>query len=72
MGYAQRAAGLADRLRSELGLTVSLQEGSKGAYEIHADGQAVYSKTETRRIPKPDDIVALLGERLRTSGSLPD
>lgn len=61
MGYVQRAAGLADRLRTELGLEVSLLEGDKGTYEVHADGKVIYSKTETRRIPKPDDIV----ERLR-------
>ena len=60
MGYAKRAASLADRLRIELGADVTLEEGNKGAFEILSDDRLIYSKLETRRIPTPEQILDLL------------
>jgi selT/selW/selH-like putative selenoprotein len=60
MGYAQRAASLADRLRIDLGADVTLEEGGKGAFDILSDDRLIYSKLETRRVPNPEQILALL------------
>ena len=62
MGYETRAASLAERLRHDLGASVSLERGSKGDFEIFHDGRLVYSKQQTRRVPRPDQILALLRE----------
>ncbi len=60
MGYATRAASLADRLRIELNADVTLEEGGKGAFDILRDNRLIYSKFETRRIPTPEQILDLL------------
>ncbi|WP_092372354.1 Rdx family protein [Desulfomicrobium apsheronum] len=60
MGYETRAASLADRLRSEAGVTVFLTRGSKGDFEILLGDTLIYSKQQTRRIPSPDQILDLL------------
>lgn len=44
MGYATRAASLADRLRIELNADVTLEEGGKGAFDILRDDRLIYSK----------------------------
>jgi hypothetical protein len=60
MGYAKRAASLADRLRIELGADVTMGEGDKGAFDILSGDRVIYSKLETRRIPNPEEILGLL------------
>ena len=60
MGYETRAASLAERLRCDLGASVSLEKGSKGDFEIFHGERLVYSKRQTRRMPRPDQILALL------------
>jgi selT/selW/selH-like putative selenoprotein len=62
MGYETRAASLAERLRHALGASVSLEKGNKGDFEILRDGRLVYSKQQTRRMPRPDQILDLLLE----------
>ncbi len=63
MGYAQRAASLADRIDAELGIKATLEVGAKGAFEVIVDGQPLYSKAETRRIPSADTVLDLLRAR---------
>ena len=63
MGYAQRAASLADRIGTELGIEATLDVGAKGAFEAVVDGQPLYSKAETRRMPSADLILDLLRAR---------
>jgi len=60
MGYAKRAASLADRLRVEMGAAVSVVQGHKGDFEVLLDGRMIYSKQAERRIPSADQILALL------------
>lgn len=60
MGYANRAASLADRLRFELGADVTLEEGGKGAFEILSGDRLIHSKLETGRIPNPEQLLDLL------------
>ncbi|NCD25162.1 MAG: hypothetical protein EOL86_06185 [Deltaproteobacteria bacterium] len=60
MGYAQRAASLADRISTELGIHPILETGDKGAFDVIADGRSIYSKAETRRMPSADLILDLL------------
>jgi len=60
MGYETRAASLAERLRVEVGAQVSIKKASKGDFEILRDGRLIYSKQQTRRMPRPDQILDLL------------
>jgi len=62
MGYEKRAASLAEKLRVDAGASVSLKQGSKGDFEIFLDGTLVFSKHQTKRMPSPDQILALLRE----------
>jgi selT/selW/selH-like putative selenoprotein len=62
MGYETRAASLAEQLRHSLGASVSLEKGSKGDFEIFRGPELVYSKQQTRRMPRPDQILDLLRE----------
>jgi hypothetical protein len=67
MGYETRAASLAERLRHDLGASVCLERGSKGDFEIFHGERLVYSKQQTRRMPRPDQILALLSEPTRNA-----
>lgn len=60
MGYAKRAASLADRLRIEIGANVTLEEGDKGAFDILSGDRLIYSKLQTGRIPNPEQILDVL------------
>jgi predicted Rdx family selenoprotein len=35
--------------------------GSKGQYDVIADGRVVFSKAETGRFPEPGEVRAVLG-----------
>jgi predicted Rdx family selenoprotein len=35
--------------------------GSKGQYDVIADGRVVFSKAETGRFPEPGEVRGLLG-----------
>jgi selT/selW/selH-like putative selenoprotein len=52
-------------LRVECGASVSLAQGSKGAFEITVEGRLVHSKLATGLIPKAEKIM----EFLNSSGS---
>jgi selT/selW/selH-like putative selenoprotein len=43
---------------------VELQSGSSGRFEISLDGQAVFSKKQLGRFPKPGEIVGLCEKKL--------
>ncbi|NLW80973.1 MAG: hypothetical protein GXY42_04790 [Desulfovibrionales bacterium] len=47
-------------MQSELGFTPTLEQGAKGVFQIQANGQIIYSKSETRRIPDPGLVLDLL------------
>jgi selenoprotein W-related protein len=43
---------------------VSLQSGSKGRFEVTLDGELIFSKAQTGRFPKPNEVIALFEDRL--------
>ncbi len=38
-----------------------LVQGGSGVFDVHVDGQRIYSKDETGRFPDPDEILRQLG-----------
>ncbi len=58
--YEPRAAGLADTIKKELGISPELIPGSNGVYEVIVDGKIVFSKYQTKRFPENDEIIALI------------
>ena len=55
--YQPRAAGLADLIKKETGITPELIPGSNGIYDIKADNAMLYSKHETGNFPDEADII---------------
>jgi selT/selW/selH-like putative selenoprotein len=47
-------------LRCELSADVTLETGSKGAFDIRVDGRLAYSKAQTGRLPNADQVMELL------------
>ena len=58
--YEPRAAGLADTIKKELGISPELIPGSNGVYEVIVDGKIIFSKYQTKRFPENDEIIALI------------
>ena len=61
------AAGLAVRILEELeGVLESLEvvTGSGGIFDVHVDGELVFTKSMLGRYPLPDDVLPLLRERI--------
>jgi selT/selW/selH-like putative selenoprotein len=42
------------------GFDAEASPGSKGQFDVSADGRLVYSKYETRRFPEPGEILSAL------------
>jgi selenoprotein W-related protein len=61
------AAGLAARVLEEWEDAVSTVEvvtGVGGIFDVHVDGELVFTKSMLGRYPQPDDVVPLLREKL--------
>jgi selenoprotein W-related protein len=43
---------------------VEVVPGRGGIFDVHVDGEIVFTKSMLGRYPKPDDVVPLLRERL--------
>ena len=43
---------------------VELVPGANGIFDVHVDGDLVFTKSMLGRYPDPDDVVPLLRERL--------
>jgi len=61
------AAGLATRVLEEwegsLG-SVELVPGANGIFDVHVDGELVFTKSMLGRYPEPDEVTPLLRDRL--------
>ena len=44
---------------------VELVPGSGGVFDVHVDGELVFTKKMLGRYPQPDDVLPLLQARLR-------
>ena len=51
------AAGLADMIRKDFGMSPTLREGHDGIFEIRMDGNVVYSNaSRCGRLPEPPEV----------------
>jgi selenoprotein W-related protein len=53
---------LADRIKSEFGVQPELVGGSGGIFDVQVDGKLIYSKHETGRFPKDQEVLEQLRE----------
>jgi len=60
LNYQPRAAGLAARIREELGIEAELKKGAGGVFDVEADGRLVFSKHRESRYPEPEEILRAL------------
>lgn len=61
------AAGLAVRILEEFEREVESLEvvtGSGGIFDVHLDGELVFTKSMLGRYPQPEDVLPLLRERI--------
>lgn len=45
---------------------VEVVPGANGIFDVHVDGELVFTKSMLGRYPQPDDVLPLLSERLAT------
>ena len=50
-------------MKDEFGITANLKESSGGIFEVHIDGQVVYSNQTTHRFPTNEEIFKKIRER---------
>jgi len=50
-------------MEHEIG-AIELVTGSGGIFDVHLDGELVFTKSMLGRYPQPDDVLPLLRERL--------
>ena len=43
---------------------VEVVPGANGIFDVHVDGELVFTKSMLGRYPQPDDVIPLLRERL--------
>jgi selT/selW/selH-like putative selenoprotein len=55
---------LKESIERELHIPTHIRMGAPGSLDIFADGQKVYSKKQTGRLPTSEEVVALLRSRL--------
>lgn len=55
---------LKQAIEQQLGTPVRIRMGGPGALDIFLNGERVYSKKETGRMPSPDEAVQLLRAKL--------
>jgi selT/selW/selH-like putative selenoprotein len=53
---------LADELRQAFGVEAELTDGTRGIFDVYADGRLVFSKHEQQRFPDPGEVVKLIRE----------
>ena len=51
---------MAARIRDELGVEAELVEGGGGIFDVHRDGERIYSKHDTGRFPEDEEVLARL------------
>lgn len=54
------AVGLAAELRESVQVEATLIEGSKGIFDVHADGRLIFSKHAVERFPFLGEVTVLL------------
>ncbi len=62
------AVGLAARILEQWQNAIGVLElvpGGGGIFDVHVDGELVFTKKLLGRYPEPDDVLPLLRDRLR-------
>ena len=54
---------MAAAIEKARGVKSELNPGHKGIFDVHVDGERIYSKGETGRFPEPKEILAKLTAR---------
>jgi len=55
---------LKESIERELQISTRIRLGGPGALDIFADGEMIYSKKQTGRLPSTDEVVNLLRGRM--------
>lgn len=55
---------MADSLRQSFGLEAQLVKGASGAFDVELDGDLIFSKYQRGRFPAPDEVEAIVRQRL--------
>ena len=55
---------LKGQIERELHVPVQVKAGAPGALNVYADGEQIYSKKQTGRMPSGEELVALIRPRL--------
>ena len=61
--YLPEATRVAAELKENLGIEVTLVEGSKGIFEIRVDAEVVFNKKVTGKFPEPEEVTDLFRKR---------
>jgi selT/selW/selH-like putative selenoprotein len=54
---------LKESIEGKLGIPTRIRLGGPGALDVFVDGQKIYSKKQTGRLPTADDIIELIRAR---------
>ncbi len=54
---------MADELKEEFGATVALKKSRGGIFDVHVDGELVFSKHALDRHAEPGEVLGLLRDR---------
>ena len=56
---------LKNDIEREFGIPIQLRAGAPGALDVYVNGEQVYSKKRTGRLPSCDELVELIRGKLR-------
>jgi selT/selW/selH-like putative selenoprotein len=54
---------LKNKIEQELGIPIRLRAGAPGALNVFVDGQQIYSKKQTGRLPSAEEIISLIRDK---------
>lgn len=55
---------LKNHIERELHVPIRLRAGSPGAFDVLVNGERIYSKKQTGRLPTPDELIKLIRPKL--------
>ena len=58
---------LKNHMEREFGGPIRLRAGAPGALDVYVDGERIYSKKQTGRMPSADELITLIRGKLRTA-----
>jgi selT/selW/selH-like putative selenoprotein len=56
---------LKNHIEREFGGPIRLRAGAPGALDVYVDGERIYSKKQTGRMPSGEELTALIRRKLR-------